>query len=308
MILSSIFSKTKPVNFVLLLGYLWLFSGVAVFLVKFQNKEALSWVWFLCTMVIVSFLVFLVDFINRRNHLAQSNAYAVFLFVTIMASFPATFYHFEIICSGWFLLLAYRKILSFRSQTSLKKKIFDAGLWVSVACVFFKASFLAFIPLYTGIAMYAAKDFRNFVIPLLSVVTALILGGTSLFLIGETNRIFQLFSFTTELNIAGYASGHILFPVLVTGILILVAAGNFFLKLKAKTTTVKNVFALVLVMLITTIAIVFVSPFNEGAILSLIAFPIAAFGGNYLQGSTRKWLRELWLWLFVLVPWIVLVL
>ncbi|WP_340064192.1 DUF6427 family protein [Ascidiimonas aurantiaca] len=308
MIFSSIFSKTKPVNFVLLLGYLWLFSGIAVFLVKFQNREVLSWAWFLSAVAFLSFSVFLVDFINRRNHLAQNNAYSVFLFVTITVSFPATFYHFEIICSGWFLLLAYRKILSFRSHTSLKKKIFDAGLWVSVACLFFKGSVLAFIPLFIGIALYAAKDIKNFVIPLLSVATVLIFGSTYFFLTEETDRIFQLFSFTPDIDLANYDTEHILFPSLVTGLLTLIAAGNFFLKIKTKTTTVKNIFVLVMVMLITAIAIVLFGPFNEGAILSFLAFPVATFGGNYLQNSTRTWLRELWLWLFALVPWVVLVL
>ncbi len=308
MILSSIFSKTKPINFVLLFTYLLLtflitnFSGLRTFEVKG------SLVNYFIIMGLLAMTVFLAEFICKRNSLSSNNNYVIYIFITLLSIFPAIFFYPKIVVAIFFVLLALRKIITLKSQIDVKRKIFDAALWLGVAVLFYNWILLLLIPLYVAIAIYAGNSFRNLLIPFIALSTVLVLSYTTFLLLDLQEQFNALLSFKIFIKQEFFTTAYLWIPTALFIILTIIAALTYFFSVKTKTTSVKNSLLLVLLSLFAAIIAILLGAKLEGASYALLVFPLAVFTGNYLEQLTKKRFREALLWIFCLLPFLNLLL
>ena len=140
--ISSIFEKTKPVNFIILLVFLFLFYwSVQFYLFDFEISEV-EIMPSIGILAILLFSVFVVDFIVKRNKLTGTNSYAILFFTLLFVVFPETLGDSKAILTSFFLLLTMRRLLSIKSLKNIKLKIFDAGLWICISSVFYEWALL----------------------------------------------------------------------------------------------------------------------------------------------------------------------
>jgi hypothetical protein len=134
--ISSIFRKTKPFNYVILLTFLFVFYGVVVFLLfstPYQQNILFEQIFSLAALL---FLIFLINFVVKRNKITGPNSFVILFFTLLIVLFPEVLLDNNGIFCTFFLLLAVRKLLSIKSLIKIKLKIFDASIWIAVSSFF----------------------------------------------------------------------------------------------------------------------------------------------------------------------------
>lgn len=122
--ISNIFGKTKPINFIIIFAFLLVLYGLTHFVLfdKTYTSEELAVQFFLLAVLLSS--IFILDFIIKRNKLTAANSFAILYFSLLVAIFPETLVDYKAIVCSFFLLLATRRLISLRSLKEVKLKIF----------------------------------------------------------------------------------------------------------------------------------------------------------------------------------------
>ena len=131
--ISSFFSKTKPIHYILVLTVMFLlYFGVNFFWIDRQQDTN----FIISRLAIVSFLlfsIFIVNFVAKRNKLSGTNSFVILFYVLLAFVFPDTLLDSNAIFCSLFLLMATRRIVSLKSLKETSYKLFDASLWIAVA-------------------------------------------------------------------------------------------------------------------------------------------------------------------------------
>lgn len=176
--ISSIFGKTKPVNFVILFSFIFLLYPITLLFILNRDLTTLQPIKELIVLAVLIFSVFIIDFIVKRNKLTKNNSYAILFFTLLLMLFPNTLGDSNAIFCNFFLLLAMRRILSIKSLKNIKLKIFDASLWILIGSLFYEWAIVYLALVLSAIFIYEPKNLRNWLVILSSVVCfVLILGG-----------------------------------------------------------------------------------------------------------------------------------
>ena len=194
--IASLFSKTRPINYVLIL--IMLFSCFFLFQFQVPNEEFTSVDLFskIGVFVLLLFSFFLVNFISLKNTLTQNDNYAILLFLVFILLFPSVLNNIKIVLSNVFLLLALRRLISLKTLNSSKGKIFDASFWIFLSAIFHFWSVLYIILVFISIIFHSGKEFKNWILPFVSFLCVWILYiATSLILFDNysiNKAVFQV--------------------------------------------------------------------------------------------------------------------
>lgn len=166
--IASLFSKTRPINYALVL--IMLFS--CFFLYQFQVPYETFTLGDLFSKIIVFLLLllsfFLVNFISLKNTLTQNDNYAILLFLIFILLFPSVLNNIKIVLSNVFLLLALRRLISLKTLNSSKEKIFDASFWIFLSAIFHFWSILYIVLVFISIIFHSGKEYKNWILPFVS--------------------------------------------------------------------------------------------------------------------------------------------
>ena len=194
--IASLFSKTRPINYALVLIMLFtcfFFYFFQVPTVNFTTGDLFSKI-FVFLLLLLSF--FLVNFISLKNALTQNDNYAILLFLVFILLFPSVLNNIKIVLSNVFLLLALRRLISLKTLSSSKEKIFDASFWIFLSAIFHFWSILYIILVFISIIFHSGKEYKNWILPFVSFLCVWILYiATSLFLFGNysiNKAVFQV--------------------------------------------------------------------------------------------------------------------
>ena len=296
--IAKFFNKTKPMNTLIELVLLAIF-----FLFTFLNDVAsieVSTIFYrLFLLLIVLLSLFLTNFIVRKNSLSKKNSYVILLFVLFVGMFPSTMLSKEILLSNFFLLIAYRRIYSLRSQKNTTEKLFDSAFWIGVATVIHPWCILFVFLIYSTLSAFNKLTLRNAIIPLVGVITPLFLYGVYLYVTDQfTNEAFQLLY---GLDFSKYNSLSIVVPLaLVLGMLLWTVIPTTF-----QIISVNNEFraswSVLIANLVLSIVIIILSPIKNGSEFLFMFFPVSVVLTNYLERVKEKWFKEVFLYLFVAV-------
>ena len=194
--IASLFSKTRPINYALVLRML--FSCFFVYQIQVPNEAFTTGDLFSKIIVFLLLLLsfFLVNFISLKNALTQNDNYAILLFLVFILLFPSVLNNIKIVLSNVFLLLALRRLISLKTLNSSKEKIFDASFWIFLSAIFHFWSILYIILVFISIIFHSGKEYKNWILPFVSFLCVWILYiATSLFLFGNysiNKAVFQI--------------------------------------------------------------------------------------------------------------------
>lgn len=194
--IASLFSKTRPINYILIL--IMLFSCFFVYQFQVPNEDFTSVDLFskIGVFVLLLFSFFLVNFISLKNTLTQNDNYAILLFLVFILLFPSVLNNIKIVLSNVFLLLALRRLISLKTLNSSKGKIFDASFWIFLSAIFHFWSILYIVLVFISIIFHSGKEFKNWILPFVSFLCVWILYiATSLILFDNysiNKAVFQV--------------------------------------------------------------------------------------------------------------------
>ncbi len=305
--ISSIFGKTKPINHIIVLTFLFLLYWIVHFFVSANTNtnEQLLLKTFVLTVLLFS--VFVVNFIVKRNKMTGPNSFAMLFYAMLMLVFPETLSDNNAILCSFFILLATRRLISVRSLKNIKLKIFDATLWVLISSLFYEWALLFLLLVFAAIYIYEPKNIRNWMVPLTGIFAFFTIAYCILILANNTSFLLEHYTFDLTFNVSyfldwGNSSKFIIyvFIVLFTTVFSFLKLGKTGL---GKIVTMRlAVLSFILGILLKTLVS------TPGADpLMVTFFPAVIFITNYVESIQRANIKEVVLIASILIPFLVFV-
>ena len=299
--LSSFFSKSKPINLIL----------VGLFILTFYlsaNRETMFTTSFekmfqeIFVLLVLLLNLFLINFISGKNELTGKNSYKIVLFGGFICMFPAALENDQVIISNLFVLLALRRVVSLRSQRDVIKKIFDASLWICVASLFYFWSILFLVLVYFGVLFHVSHKVRNWLVPLVAVVAVFSLATSVDLILTDTFYTFSQWFQESNFDFEAYRELDVLLPVAF--LFALTAWSSFFyvgIIQKAGASVKSSLFLILFFVFLALTTAVFAPDKNTSELVFFFA-PLALVVTNYFQVMKDKLFKEILLLLIILLP------
>ena len=304
--ISSIFERTNPINFIILCVFISLFliGGFFLYLEVPFTLEVL--IKLFQSLIIIITSLFLIDFINRKNFLTKINSFTLFFFVLIFCLFPKIFNQTNLLISNVFILMSFRRLVSIRSNRDIEIKIFDASLWVFVATFFYSWSLLFILLVFAGIFLYKKNDYRNLLIPFVALSVVLVLAFTFYYLTNHLEKFYSLVYFAPEFTIEKYEDIRYIIPLLFICVMGIWSTIAFFLRKQSKSFVTRVPGILIFLMLILAILVAIISESANTSEVIFSIFPLSIIIAKNVENIKKLWIKEIFLWSFIILPFIIL--
>jgi hypothetical protein len=306
--ITSFFSKSKPINFIIVF-----FITLLAFLVARLGIEntTISTLTILKQVVLFSICyisILILNFIVSKNSLSKHSNYETLLFsLFLLALFQSTT-NINILFSNFFTLLGLRRIMSLRTPTNMDKKLFDAAFWIAIAALFYFWAILFFVLIIASLALYSDNKLGHWIIPFIGVLTVFVI--TTAVSIVFDDSFFGLFKSLPELSFdySNYNSRRYL--VSITLLLSFgIWSSIFYVKsIKQKKKAFRASFNTILVAVALAFLIIVLAPKKDGSEFIFMFAPLSIIIANYIETIEENWFKEVFLAVLILVPFILLVL
>ena len=289
--LANFFGKSKPVNFIFILG---LFFGYS-FLAFYNHQTNFSFLGIGGIIGAFFLIFFLFNFIQVKNNLTFDNSYAFLFFVIFIGFYPSIFFNLKTLLIFILILFSYRKIYSLKSESSVFQKLFDAGFWLGVTYLIEPFSVVNVFLLYIAIYVFGKLTIQTLIIPIVGFVAPLILYFTYCFWNDSIVDFNKLFYWVTTYDFAELIKNYYVIPGLI-----LLLFGLISLLLKSpKAFSVNNSFKrswtlLIFNLIVATAYVLFIKERN-GSEMIFVLFPLSIIVANGLEMIEKKWLKETFL-------------
>ena len=290
--ISSVFGKTKPVNYILVLSFLFVCFGLIHFR-RFPLEDPISELPALTlSLTCLLFSVLAVNFIVQRNQLTAPNSYAIYFFALLALLFPEIMLDQETILANFFILLALRRLISLKSLRDTQSKIFDGTLWILISSLFLNWSVLFLILVWIHIYFYEPKNFRNWLIPFAALAAFALIGFAAALLAGKPDFFTTHYSFKWEGTMEYWAAWRNSFKIGLFVLAVLLAGMVSYLKLGKSGHGKVLVMRLTALALFVAIAVVVCRSSNDQNSILLTFFPSAVFLSKFVETVKRDNIRE----------------
>lgn len=306
--ISNFFSQSRPIHFVVISSFLLMvFVASKMYAIDEPFSMQLLAEQSFYFLIVFSSL-FILDFFASRNSLTKKNSFKLLMFGLFMAMLPETLLNSKVLLANFFILLALRRIISLRTQKELKKKLFDAAFWISIATLFYFWAALFFVLIFAAMVLYSMVNVKNWLVPLTGVLAVAII-WVSVMLV--TNNDFS--DFLDELLVYSFDFTGLNSARIIISATILISYGTwasfYFIKhIKEKSKSLRPSFTLVVISSIIALLIILISPEKDASEFIFLFAPLSIIMTNYLEVTKEKWFKEVLIWVLVLIPAVFLVL
>ena len=302
--ITRFFRTSKPIHLVLI-------ALLALLLFSFTRYnaviEGLSVKTFLLeiTMFLVLFSSITVfAFFVNKNNLTHSNSYKILFYALLIAIIPLTLQYNNVLLANLFVLLALRRIFSLRNSLRVKKKLFDAAFWISIAALFYFWAILYFALVFAALLLYSNTQLKNWFVPITGFLTVIII--YLCYTIISMNSFGEILNFIHPLDYNFSAYNSLDFIIGITIILSFAIWSAFFYlrNLRDKQKTYRSSHVLVLYAAFISIIIILIAPSKNGSEFIFLFAPLAIIMANYIESVSEKWFGEIFIWMMILVPFV----
>ena len=299
--LTSFFSNSRPINFIIVAIYILIFYFFANLSVLFSSS---FWIILqeIGILLILFLSVFILNFISGRNELTGRNAYKSILFAGFLCMFVATMQNNDVILANLFLLLSLRRILSLKSQRETIKKIFDATLWVGVASLFYFWSILFLFVVYFGVLVHVGHRFKNWLVPVVALLTLFSIVTSIDLLLTDTFYTLTDWAQASNFDFENYRDLKLLIPIAFLFSLTLWASFFYMIIIQKASANAKSSLFLILLCAGVALSVAIFAPAKNGSELMFFFAPLAIIVTNYFQHMKDKWFKETLLYAIILLP------
>ncbi|MBV7269178.1 DUF6427 family protein [Winogradskyella luteola] len=298
--ITSIFSKSKPINFIIVVVFIILLFVISNFSVLFNElDETLKAI---LKLVIAVFLVFLLDFIISKNNLTKKNSYAIMTFGLLFGMFPEALKYSDFLFANLFVLFALRRLISLQSHLHIKKKLFDAGFWIMLATLFYFWSILFFALVIVALIYHSQNDIKNAIIPIVGVATLIVLllvHNVILHNVFVRPSDFERFA---SLDYTPYNSRALIlkFTILFTSFIWILI--YFFKTLPDKNKRLRPSYFLIAWASIIAVLVGIIAPVKNGSEFIFLFAPFSIIMANYIEVISERWFKEVFVTLLIITP------
>lgn len=303
--ITRIFNKSKPINFVIVIIIIFL-AFLFVNITETNDGISITNLLERSALFLVSiFSVFLLNFIVVKNKLLNQSSYHILLFSLFLALLPITLISSKILISNVFILIALRRLISLRTQKNTKKKLFDASLWIGVASIFYFWAILFFVLMFIALFLYSDNKIKDWIISFTGLLTVLLL--SICFNLVVYNNLESLYShipsFNFELN--NYNSIRLIASITIILSFSLWSTIFYIRVIKSKLKIFKPPHKIIVATLIIALAVVVFSDRRTSGEFVFIFAPLAIITSNYIESINEKWFKDFFIATLVLAPLVI---
>lgn len=298
--IANFFNQTKPINFLVLSILVLLVFLSAVAQAYEGNDSGLFLVKSGVFLIAGVLIVFILNFIIRKNGLCEDNSYAILFYILLWGMFPASLLNGGLFVSNFILLFAFRRLYSLRSSLRTKQKIFDSAFWIGIASIFYLWSIVYLVLVYAAIWLFRRADWKNLWVPLVGCLTPIFLAYTYLLAFDDLDRFWNIWTFDLTFDLSMYANIQFLLPILFIGLLFVFSIYPTTKKSLLAKIDFKSTWQLLIVHLSVSLFLMFIAPVKDGSEFSFLFFPLSIIFANFLQILEKYWIQEGILYLFVI--------
>lgn len=295
--LANFLSKTRPINYVLILTLLFLSFCIHHIAAYFINFNLTNLFTFLANLVALFFMVLLINFVIRKNTLTKDNSNALFFVVLFFIMFPLSMKWSIIFISNLFLLIALRRIYSLKNNTRITVKLFDAGFWLGIAVLFFNTTLFFWIILLVGMIVYEKLNFQNILASILGLFTPVFLFYVYCLITDSMDLFVQLYDFNFSLHFSTYGNASMLIALTVLFSSILWSTLSVTARINKVNKKHRATWFLMVFNMLVAFFIIVVNKEKTSSEFIFIFFPASVILGNYIQKEKDRWFKNLVIYL-----------
>lgn len=304
--ITSIFSKSKPINFIIVAVFVVLLFVITNYDLLFSDLNSASKAIF--KLGITLFLVFLIDFIVSKNNLTHNNSYAIMTFGLLFGMFPQVMKYSDLLLSNMFILFALRRLISLQSKINIKKKLFDAAFWIAIAMLFYFWSVLFFALVIVALIYYSQNDVKNTIIPFVGLATVVVLLMVYNIIVHDVFIKPTNFERFASLDYTPYNSKASILKLTVLFASYIWILVYFFRTIPDKNKKLKPSYFIIAWTSIIAFLIAIIAPIKNGSEFIFLFAPFSIIMANYIEVISERWFKEVFVVLLIITPAIALLL
>lgn len=290
--ISSFFSKAKPIH-LLVVSAMLLVVFVSAKIASLTESFSLELFFkqaFLFGVCLAS--LFVLDFFVSKNNLTKKNSYKILMFGLFVAVLPETLLNSKLLIANLFILLALRRLISLRSGKEIKKKLFDAAFWISLATLLFFWASLFYILILMALLLYAIIDVKNWIVPILGVLCVAVIAVSYMIVLDSDVQLYMHDFFDMSFDFTPLNSTRII--IAATLLLSYGTWASFYYlnNIKHQLKRYRPSFVIVIFSSLIALLIILVSPNKNGSEFIFLIAPLAIIMSNYLEIIPEKWFKE----------------
>jgi len=312
----GIFRTNQLAANLLLIVYVIILRGSGLFVTQSYEPQSMGifsevvysyvgtngWLSQLFAIVLVLLQALLLNVLAARFRVSKEvTMFPGVFYILLMSTVPEFFNLSPVLMGNTFLILAISSLFNAYKKSSMADSIFNVGLWIGIASLFYFSNFIFFFLSIFGLATIRSFRFNEFLMVWIGGIVALFIGGTTMFLTKDLSYFFQTtfvesFGFF-DLQIGKVWSNYI--PLILYGFLVLLAflsAGVYSQRQHIRSQ--KNVRILYYFILLTFLTI-FIQKGIRIEQLQLLAIPLSLLLPlNFLSFGKKEIANGLhWIWL-----------
>lgn len=304
--ITSIFSKSKPINIIIVVVFVVLLFVITNYIQLFNDFN--SALVTISKLGITLFLIFLLDFIVSKNNLTQRNSYTIMTFGLLFGIFPQVMKYSDLLLSNLFVFFALRRLISLHSKLEIKKKLFDAAFWIALASLFYFWSILFFALVIVALIYYSQNDIKNVLIPLTGLATVMVLLVVYNIIVYDVFIRSSNFVRYASLDFTAYNSKENILKLTVLFTSFIWILVYFFRTLSDKNKKLRPSYFIIAWASIIAILIAIIAPVKNGSEFLFLFAPFSIIMANYIEVISERWFKEVFIGLLITTPIIALLL
>lgn len=254
---------------------------------------SIPWLGRLVGLLLVVGGAFLINYIVNENEILAKKSYLPALFYIVFMSNNSVMLNLHpLLFANIFILFAFNKILSSYRKDVAFSQVFDAGLLISVATLFYFPCIVFFPVIAVALVMFRTFNWREWMISFIGAFVPYALVITGYFWKGTLDYLFydkMFFPIVLE-KPAVELSQSFYFLLSVGWIIVIFSFGKLFSGISTGSQKAKKAMILMLWMFVFSILSVFLAPEISTKYFSLLVIPTSVICSNYFLRQKK----ELW--------------
>jgi len=298
--LANFLNKSNPINFIGLVTFFAICFLTLNFIDFFNNPlNANDSIQKIVVLLVFMFIFFIYNFITSKNNLTFDNSFGFYFFTILMGCF-SSIATYKILFFTIIYLLFLRKIYSLQSSKRVLKKLFDAGFWLGILCVFEPKFMLLFLLIYLSAYWHQKITIHTFSVPIIGFLIPLFCCFSYLFWQGNQQVLTSMFmkGFTFKMTFFTDKKEQIF----MMGLLLITFLAAFIKSRKALliNNTFKKSWSLLLLNFLIVLGLFLFENESKNKELLFLFFPISLILANGIELIQKKIVINIFLYLFLI--------
>ena len=298
--LANFLNKSKPINFIGLMIFFAVCFLTLNFIDFFNNQfNANDLLQKIVVLLVFIFIFFIYNFIISKNNLTYDNSFGFYFFTLLTGCFSSIATYKTLFFTIIYLLFL-RKIYSLQSSKRVLKKLFDAGFWLGILCVFEPKFMLLFLLIYLSAYWHQKITIHTFSVPIIGFLIPLFCCFSYLFWQGNQQVLTSMFmkGFTFKMTFFTDKKEQIF----MMGLLLITFLAAFIKSRKALliNNTFKKSWSLLLLNFLIVLGLFLFENESKNKEILFLFFPISLILANGIELLQKKIVVNIFLYLFLI--------